>query len=148
MKTYFKGSTISIKKIVVKKDSIDSYFMFNSRLHENLCQNYFDFYNAMISIFHLDNFIYSNNFKYLLAVLPLASRGFIFRYQNTTSCNPISLSIQGFCLKLKISINTKPIRFSILGKLYICPVMVLGNSFKLLDAFKLFFQPLSVLQSP
>ena len=83
MKTYFKGSTISIKKFVLKKDSIDSYFMFNSRLHENLCQrhylNYFDFYNAMISIFHLDNFIYSDNFKYLQAASPLASRGFAQR---------------------------------------------------------------------
>ena len=31
-----------------------------------------------------------------------------------------------FCPKLKISITTETIEFSFLGKLYICPEMVLG----------------------
>ena len=45
-------------------------------------------------------------------------------------------------MKLKISITTEPIGFSILGKLHIGPVIVLGYfifSFKLVDSFKTFF---------
>ena len=53
-------------------------------------------------------------------------------------------SNKGLCLKLKISITTELIGLSILGKLHIVPMMVLGYFF-LLDSslsFKLFFQSL------
>ena len=53
-----------------------------------------------------------------------------------------------FCLELMISITSKLIWFSILGKLHICPLMVLGYLFfrfkSCLSQFKLFYQqPLS-----
>ncbi len=53
-----------------------------------------------------------------------------------------------FCLKLKVSITTEPIWFSILGKLHIGPVIVLGYlilSFKYWDGFKQFSSPLCPL---
>ena len=51
-------------------------------------------------------------------------------------------------MKLKISITTEPIGFSILGKLYIGPVIVLCYfifRFKLVDSFKTFFYLRSAL---
>ena len=52
-----------------------------------------------------------------------------------------------FCLKLRISITTELIGFSISGKLHIGPEMVLGYLIfrcKASDGFKLFFLPIYV----
>ena len=64
--------------------------------------------------------------------------------------NPVIKSSKGFYLKLKISITSEPIRFSILGKLHIGPVMVFGGfifRFKSWGGFKLFLAPLCPSES-